>query len=55
MELGAQAEKEAVAMFNAKMKQNSTMEQEEPPPANEHPQPPAPGGCGKADVFIKNR
>jgi hypothetical protein len=34
-ELGAQAEKEAVAMFDAKTKQNSTMEQEEPPLANE--------------------
>jgi hypothetical protein len=33
-ELGAQAEKEAVAMFDAKTKQNSTMEQEEPPLAN---------------------
>jgi hypothetical protein len=41
-ELGAQAEKEAVAMFDAETKQNSTMEQEEPPLVNEQPQPPAP-------------
>ncbi len=41
-EHGALAEKETVAMFDAKTKQNSTMEQEEPPLANEQPQPPAP-------------
>ncbi len=29
-------------MFDAETKQNSTMEQEEPPLANEQPQPPAP-------------
>jgi hypothetical protein len=41
-ELGAQAEKEAVAMFVTETKQNSKMEQEEPPLANEQPQPPVP-------------
>ena len=41
-ELGAQAEKEATAMFAAKTKQNSTMEQDDLPLANAQLQPPAP-------------
>jgi hypothetical protein len=41
-ELGAQAEKEAKAIFVAKMDQNSKMEQKELPLANEQPHPPAP-------------
>ena len=41
-ELGAQAEKEATAIFVAKMDQNNKMEQEELPLVNEQPQPPVP-------------
>jgi hypothetical protein len=41
-ELGAQAEKEATAIFVAKMDQNNKMEQEELPLMNEQPQPPVP-------------
>ncbi len=41
-ELRAQAEKEATAIFVAKMDQNNKMEQEELPLVNEQPQPPVP-------------
>jgi hypothetical protein len=34
-DLGAQAEREAVGMFDSEKKKNSMMEQEEPPLANE--------------------
>ncbi len=39
-ELGAQAEKEATAIFVAKTDRNNKMEQEELPLVNEQPQPP---------------
>ena len=38
-ELGAQAEKEAVTMFEAKTKKKKSIEQQTPPPANEQVQP----------------
>jgi hypothetical protein len=41
-ELGAQAEKEATAIFVAKTDQNNKIEQEELPLMNEQPQPPVP-------------
>jgi hypothetical protein len=41
-ELGAQAEKEAKAIFVAEMDQNGKMEQEELPLVNKQPHPPAP-------------
>jgi hypothetical protein len=41
-ELGAQAEKEATAIFVAETDQNNKMEQEELPLVNKQPQPPVP-------------